>query len=182
MGKTLEQFKRELQRLNSTRKNTPVHSVGVRQAFLFLQSRKWKDVGKPVTEKQFQQIVRKVNERLGKLFIEKKELTFPCSMGKIEIRITKSIYYDRDGKLVLPKKVNWDATLKLWYEDKEAFENRFLVRDSYPKQYKLIYDRTNAAYNNKGFFDFSVNRNILRTLASMLREGNLETFMYGTVR
>lgn len=175
---TFEEFRAEIQRQKEPRRSKIKNSVGVRQAYLFLQKRKWEDVGQHITEKQFQQIVRKVNEELGRLFIEKKILTLPHQMGTLEVRTAKNqARYTKDGRLTLPKIVNWDATLKLWNDDAEAFKDKILIRDMHPQKIRIIYDRTTANYNNKNYFDFIVNRGIVRTLSSMMRDGTLETFL-----
>ena len=174
---SFEEFKAAVQKRNSKRRNKINNSVGVRQGFLFLQKRKWVDVGRPITEKQFQQIVRNVNKALSNLLIEKKSITFPHNMGTLEIRSRNNMArYSKDGKLILPKVIDWSKTLELWYSDKEAYDNKILIRDLHPTKIAIIYNRKTANYNNKNYFNFILNRNTQRVASSMLREGLLETF------
>lgn len=178
MEKSFEEFKGEVQKRTGKRNNNVKNSVGVRQGFLFLQKRKWRDVGQPISEKQFQQIVRKVGQGLSKVLLEKHYLILPQNMGTIDIRFTDNkAYYDENGKLCLPTIVNWDATLKLWYEDPEAYTNRLLIRDKFHTKIITVYDRSKATYNNKNYYNFIINRPIYRTMLLQMREGTLKTFL-----
>ena len=56
--------------------------------------------------------------------------------------------------------IDWNATLKLWYEDKKAYEDRFLVRMNVPEIYKVFYNKNTANYNNKSFYQFTPNRDL----------------------
>lgn len=181
MDKSFEDFRKEVQKVHASRKSTITNSVGVRQAFLFLQKRKWKDVGKPIKEQQFQHIIRSVNEKLGQLLIENKQLTLPQGMGALEVRLLNNRPRYRDGKLVLPQMINWDATLKLWYEDPEAMKDKVLIRDTMDLAVKVYYNKAGTVFVNKGYYEFLLNRNLRRLLSSMYREGLLDTFIYGTV-
>lgn len=178
MDKNFEEFKAKVQKRNAPRCNRIKNSVGVRQGFLFLQKRKWVDVGQPLTEKQFQQIIRGVNKALSDVFIEKKILTFPYGMGVLEARATSTAArYGADGKLIIPKPIDWDATLKLWYEDPEAMEKKVLIRSMQPSRIVMAYQKPEGPVVNKNYFTFYPNRAINRTLATLLREGTIETFL-----
>lgn len=177
MSESFEEFKAKVQKRNGKRRNTIKNSVGVRQGFLFLQKRKWEDVGRPITEKQFQQIIRGVDRELSKLLIDKRSITFPHTMGTLEIRsANNTARYTNDGKLALPRVVDWPKTLELWYEDQEAYKKKILIRDLHPVKVSIVYNRKTANYNNKNYFNFVLNRNTIRLASSMLREGLLETF------
>lgn len=177
MTKTFEEFKKELCNSSTPTMNI-TNSVGVRQGFLFLQKRKWRDVGQPITEKQFQQIIRNVDKALNDAFLENRILTFPLGMGTLEARSSSTkARYNSEGKLVIPKQVNWNETLKLWYTDPEAFENRILVRSNSPIKFDIVFEKSSLPINNKNFFTFYLNREALRKLSSMIREGVIETFL-----
>lgn len=178
MDKNFEEFKAKVQKRNAHRCNMIKNSVGVRQGFLFLQKRKWKDVGQPLTEKQFQQIIRSVDKALSNIFIDKKVLTFPYGMGVLEARSTSTAArYNAEGKLIIPKPINWDATLKLWFEDPEARASKTLIRSLQPSKIVIVYEKPEGPLVNKNYFTFYPNREIGRTLSIMLREGTIETFL-----
>lgn len=177
MMKTFEEFKKEVCKSDNPIMNI-TNSVGVRQGFLFLQKRKWKDVGRPITEKQFQQIVRSVDKELSDVFIKNRILTFPLGMGTLEARSSSTkARYNSEGKLIIPKQVNWNETLKLWYTDPEAFESRILVRSNSPIKFDIVFEKSNLPINNKNFFNFYLNRTALRTISSMIRERLIETYL-----
>lgn len=81
-------------------------------------------------------------------------------MGRLEIRKYPTII-TTDGKKVktnLP--IDWQATLKLWYEDEECMKNKQLVRINIPEIFRVHYNRNKANYNNKSFYQFSTNREL----------------------
>ena len=60
-------------------------------------------------------------------FIKGNDVTFPHRMGTLEARKIKSSISFKDGKLKTNLPVDWDKTLKLWYEDVESFNNKTLI-------------------------------------------------------
>jgi hypothetical protein len=62
-------------------------------------------------------------------------------MGTLEIRKKPARVSIVDGKLVTNLPIDWDATLKLWYEDKESFENKTLVRVESEEIFKVYYNK-----------------------------------------
>jgi len=51
---TLEEFKNKTKRVKDPRHHVISNSLGIRQAFSFLQRNKWFDIGRPLKEAQFQ--------------------------------------------------------------------------------------------------------------------------------
>ena len=98
-------------------------------------------------------------------------------MGSLEIRKRPTRVAIVDGKLVTSLPIDWDKTLKLWYEDKEAFDNKILVRIETEEVFKVYYNKQNANYNNKSFYEFKPNREIKRKLSKHAREGNLDAYL-----
>jgi len=173
---TFNEFARSLKYKDKPRKFRITGSVGIRQAFLFLQKRKWKEVGRPITESQFQHIVRDVNELLAFELVQNRSIILPHSMGEIEVRkYTRELKFE-NGKLVSKLPIDWDATLKLWYEDDEAYKNRTVVRFPRLEAYKVLYNRSSADYENKSYYQFTLNRTIYRLLGQQLSLGKLEGF------
>jgi len=62
-------------------------------------------------------------------------------MGSLEIRKKPSRISIVDGKLVTNLPIDWDATLRLWYEDKESFDNKTFVRVENEEIYKVYYNK-----------------------------------------
>ena len=102
-------------------------------------------------------------------------------MGKIELRkidITPKIV---DGKLVISKPIDWDRTLKLWYEDNEAFKQRTLVKVENNDLFKIFYNKSKAKFNNKCFYEFQVNRDIKQRLKKNIKLNRIDAFLCGKI-
>lgn len=170
---TLKEFKKQHKKVSDKRNHKIINSLGIRQAFLFVQRNKWFDIGQVLKESQFQQIVRQVNTLLAYEIMEGNEVVFPQKMGSIELRTLQARPTIEDGKLRISYPVNWDETLKLWYEDSEAYNNKILVYFDNPKGFKLVYNRAKANYNNKSFYQFSVNRDIKCIINRRIKQGKI---------
>nr|DAU83974.1 MAG TPA: hypothetical protein [Crassvirales sp.] len=50
-------------------------------------------------------------------------------MGTLEVRkIERNIRIGKDGEIITNLPIDWDSTLKLWYEDEESYKNKTIVR------------------------------------------------------
>ena len=174
--KKWKEFRTSVCHLNEHRTHKVSGSLGVYDAYKFLRKRKWLNIGRPLTEHEFYSIIRKVNDYLADSFLHGNDIKLPHRMGRIELR-----KYDArvgfDGEKVktnLP--IDWDRTLKLWYEDKEAYENKTLVKVEEKEIFKVYYNRQLADYNNQSFYEFNVNRELKRRLKQRIKEGKLDAF------
>lgn len=174
---TLEEFKKDTKKVSEKRNHSIKNSLGIRQAFLFIQSNKWFDIGRPLKEQQFQQIVRKVNNLLARELMNGNEVKFPKEMGSLEVRKYITGVRMKDGKLQVFYPIDWDKTLQLWYEDKEAYREKTLVRCLEPEMFSVFYNRAGSDYNNKSFYQFTANRDILRVLKKNIKKGNIDAFL-----
>ena len=110
-----------------------------------------------------------MNEALRDELIRTGRLKFPCKMGVLEVRKHPAVITS-DGKTIktnLP--IDWDATLKLWYEDKESLEDKTLVRVNVPEIFRVCYSKVRADYNNKHFYQFSTNRELKKLLKHVIK-------------
>lgn len=177
MGLTIDEFKNRHKRIKDKRVHKIIHSLGVRQAFLYIQRNKWFNIGKVLKEAQFQQIIRQVNELLAYELMNGNEIVFPQRMGSIELRTFQCTPLIKDGKVGVNYPVNWDATLELWYTDKESYDKKTLVRYNNKKGYKLLYNKADANYENKSFIQFNVNRDIKCIINKHIKNGSItDTF------
>ena len=174
---TREEFIREVRRLNDTRVHKVTNSIGVYDAYKYIRKQKWFDIGRPLKEGEFYRIIRKINEYLADELSRGKEINLPYRMGTLEIRKRPTRISIVDGKLVTTLPIDWDATLKLWYEDKESFDNKTLVRLENEEVFKVYYNKKEANYNNKSFYEFRPNREIQRSLTTHIKEGKLDAYL-----
>ena len=73
--------------------------------------------------------------------------------------------------------IDWDTTLKLWASDKEAYDNKTLIRLEEAEIFRVFYDKSKALYNNKSFYSFNLNRVVKLSLKRKLKEGVLDAFI-----
>lgn len=173
---TYEEFKSKVQHLSSSRKHKVTNSIGVYSSYKWIRKNNWLNIGRCLTEHEFYSIIRKVNDYLADSFLHGNDIKLPHRMGRIELR-----KYDArisfDGKKVktnLP--IDWDKTLKLWYEDEEAYKEKTLVKLEEKEIFKVYYNKQLADYNNQVFYEFNVNRELKKRLKQRIKEGKLDAF------
>lgn len=153
---TFEEFK--LKTTDKERHFKVKNSWGVYDYYKYYRKNKPKDKKFILTEKQYYAFFRRVNQLLAEDFISSNVLEFPYRLGKLELLQKKNRAYFVDGKLKISRSINWDATLRLWYEDKDCYNKKTLVYDDKQTSLLIHYSKENAVYNNKSFYEFKINR------------------------
>lgn len=177
MKESFKEFIAKTKKVNGPRKHKIKNSLGIRQAFLFLQRNKWFSIGRSIKENQFQKIIRSINILLAQELIKGNEIIFPERMGILELRkYQRNAYINKEGKLVITYPIDWDATLKLWYEDSEALKNKQLIRHTHKDTVKILYNRCSANYENKMFMQFNICREIRDIIRTKLKQGQIDAY------
>ena len=178
MKESLEEFKARIRKIREPRKHKVRNSLGIRDAFLYVQSNKWLNIGQSLNEQQFQRIIRNVNNLLAKELMNGNSIIFPERMGLVEVRKSKRyVRTNENGKIETNYRVDWDKTLELWSQDSESYQKRKLIRDLDSKNFfGILYNKTNANFNNKWYFTFKASRTIQRMLAQNIRAGQIEAY------
>ena len=170
-------FKSSIQHLQDNRTHKITNSLGVYDAYKYIRKNKWFDIGRPLTEHEFYQIIRRVNNYLAEELINGNDIIFPNRMGKLELRKRNSLpVIDKNGNLKVTYAIDWDSTLKLWYEDEEAFNNKTLVKIPERNIFRVKYNKDTANYNNKSFMEFQVNRDIKTRLKQKIKNNEIDAF------
>lgn len=160
----------------NTKKQAKVRgSYGVYDAYKHIRRNKWYDIGRPVTEKEFYSIIRGVNKLLADEIALGHKVTFPSRMGYLELRKVENGVSIVDGKLKITYPINWDETLRLWFEDEEAKKKKTLVRDESKFRYRVRYNKYDATYENKSFYQFDLNRFIKQKLKDNIKSNKTDT-------
>ena len=149
-------------------------SWGVYDAYKLIRKNKWYDIGEPVTEHEFYSIVRSINRLLADELALGNPVIFPYSMGELELRKLPVGVKFENGKLKNTYPIDWDSTVKLWYEDREARESKTLIRRDSKEIYYIKYNRYRATYKNQIFYKFQVNRFIKRALKDNIIKGKID--------
>lgn len=166
-----EEFRKLVQKASSPRQTKVSGSWGVYDAYKMIRKDKWEDTGRPLKEHEFYSIIREVNNLLAAEIVQGREIHFPSRMGKLELRKRESGVRLVEGKLRNTYPVDWDRTVRLWYEDEEARKDKTLLRNEDGTVYFVKYNKYNANYRNKEFYLFALNRKIKRALHDNIEKG-----------
>lgn len=169
--------RKKILKVSDSRQHRVTNSLGVYDAYKWIRKNKWLSIGQKLTEKQFYDIIRGINDLLADNLSNGTEVVFPHRMGKLEIRKKNvNTRIDEKGELHTNLPVDWDRTLQLWCEDKESLESKTLVRLEEKELFKVFYNRLKCNYNNCSFYEFHVNRSIKKRLKYSIKEGMIDAF------
>ena len=163
---TLGEFKRRIKKVNQPREYKVRNSLGVYDAYKYYRKNKPDSKEYVLTESQYFAIIRKINLLLVDELLMGNDVRLPKSMGTIEI--------GKDGKIHTNLPIDWDKTLKLWYEDEEAFRDKTLVRVEENEIFKVYYNRESATYNNNSYYEFLFNKDLKTRLKQRIKEGLID--------
>lgn len=170
-------FKSAIQGLQNTRAHKITNSLGVYDAYKYIRKNKWFNIDRPLTEHEFYQIIRRINNYLAEELINGNDIIFPNRMGKLELRKRNSLpIIDKKGNIKVTYAIDWDSTLKLWYDDEETFNNKTLVRFPEKSIFRVKYNKSTANYENKSFMEFQVNRSIKTRLKQKIKNNEIDAF------
>ena len=173
---SLTEFRKEILKVDQHRKTTINNSYGVYDAYKYYRKNKPADKKYILTESQYFAIVRKTNLLLVDELLNQRDIVFPYSMGRLEVRKnTPKVYLD-DNKVKSTYPIDWDGTLRLWYEDEEAKENKTILKKKEKAVFRIVYNKSKAFYTNKNYFEFKVNRALKLALRDVIRQGNFDAF------
>lgn len=165
-----EEFLSRVKKVDGPREHHVRGSWGVYDAYKWYRKNKPSDRKYVLTESQYFAIIRRINMALREELINGNDVKLPCKMGQLEVRKYLPTITTEGKKIKTNLPIDWNATLKLWYEDKEAYEDRFLVRINVPEIYKIFYNKNLANYNNKSFYQFTPNRELKLGLKHSIKE------------
>lgn len=172
----MDDFRKKVLKLDKPRQHKVNNSLGVYDAYKWIRKNKWLDIGRPITEHEFYTIIRQVNNLLAENFLKGRDIVLPHRLGTIELRKYETKMSFNNGKLHTNLPIDWDRTLKLWAEDKEAYKEKMLVKVEEKEIFKVFYNKGKANYNNKSFYEFEVNRDLKRRLKQRIKDGLIDAF------
>lgn len=172
------EFIRSIKKVKEKRNHKIKNSLGVYHAYKHYRKNRPKEKKYVLTESQYFSIIRKVNEYLGDLLVTGNDIVLPLRLGMLELRKSNSsITIDKNtNKIKTSLPIDWSRTLKLWYEDEECFTKKILVRIEEKEIFRVHYNRKKAKYNNKVFYEFSVNTNLKKRLKQNIKRGDIDAF------
>lgn len=176
----LNEFKRRIRKVNMPREHKIRNSLGVYDGYKYYRKNKPKEKKYVLTESQYFSIIRHVNNLLAEEIVKGNDIRLPARMGMIDIRkFDKVIKIDEKGKVHTNLPIDWNSTLKLWYEDEEAYKNKTLIRLEEQEIFKVCYNKDTANYNNKMYYEFVFNKDMKIKLKHRIKEGNMDALYIG---
>lgn len=173
----MDEFRKKVLKVNNSRIHKVTGSLGVYDAYKWLRKNKWLSLN-PITEHDYYTIIRTVNKILVNNFLKTGSIKLPERMGEITLRKYQAKITLENGKIKTNLPIDWDATLHLWAEDKDSYDNRVLIKAEEREIFKVLYDKSKALYNNKSFYTFEPNRDIKVALKTKLKKGVLDAFTF----
>jgi hypothetical protein len=76
---------------------------------------------------RFIEVIRRIHHHLIAKLLSGDDIILPLRMGRIEVRKINATLEVKDGKVKTNRKVDWHATLKMWYEYPHTKLNKQLV-------------------------------------------------------
>lgn len=174
----LEDFLKEIKKVNQSRVHKVNNSLGVYDAYKWIRKNKWLNIGRALTEHEFYSIIRKMNLALANKLLEGKEIQLPCRMGQLELRKYQGSFKIKDGKVKTNLPIDWNETLKLWYEDEDSHQKKTLVKMDQKEIYRIYYNKWSARYQNVSFYEFKANRDLKKQIEQRIKEGKLDAFKF----
>lgn len=172
---TLEEFRHEVLKVDKPRTHKVSGSLGIYDGYKAYRKTGYGSTGYRLSESQYFSITRRVNELLADNLVKGEEVLLPHRMGRLEIRkTTGEVRLNAEGKLVTNLPIDWDRTLKLWYEDEESFKNKTIIKVEEREIFKVYYNRGKANFNNKSFYEFNVNRELKKRLKQNIKDRKIE--------
>ena len=150
------------------------NSWGIYAVYKHIRKNKWYDIGRPLKEHEFYSIIRGVNDLLAEELANGNTVHLPHRMGKLELRKHKNGVSIVNGKLKIKYPIDWSETMKLWFEDSEAKKNKTLLRRDNNQVYHIRYNKYDANYENKSFYEFTLNRFIKLALKDNINQGKID--------
>ena len=172
----MDDFRKEVLKVNESRVHKVRNSLGIYDSYKWIRKNKWLDIGRPLTEHEFYTIIRQVNNLLADNILDGNDIHLPHRMGDIELRKYENIIEFRNGVLVDSLPIDWDRTLKLWYEDEEAYKNKTLIKMEEKETFRVFYNKRTANYENKSFMQFEANRNLKLRLKQKIKNKTIDAF------
>lgn len=173
-----EDFIKEVKKVNKKREYKISNSWGVYDGFKYYRKNKPNKPEYILKEVQYFAIIRKVNNILSDLLANGEDIIFPYRMGGLELRKYKPEVRLDGNKVKISAPIDWNRTLKFWYEDKESFKNKTLLKAEEKEIFKVFYNRGVANYPNKVFYQFKVNRGLKQKIKENIKENRIDAFSY----
>lgn len=170
---SLKEYIKNVKKVKESRKYKISNSYGVNDYYSYYKKNNKNYIDRTLYGK----IIEKINEEIINTLLKYKQYTLPYRLGKLEIRKKPVVLKYHNGKLINNMVIDWNATLKLWYEDKDAEKKKKLIKIPAKEIFIIHYNKAKAIYKNKCYYDYFPNRAFKQKLKTIILEGDTEAFL-----
>lgn len=136
-----------------------------RDEFKFKHKFMWKE--KIKVSKIIQDIGKEINEHVSM----GNAIDFPLGFGKIMVlKYKKQPIFDKEGNLKTHYYINWNETLKLWYENPEEHKKKTLVKELSDTAIRIKY-KHNFMHKDLYYLGFLPIHTMRKAIANNFKEG-----------
>ena len=177
MEQTLSEFRRAIRGPQTSRQKV-TNSWGVYDYYKHYRKNKPEGHKYVLSESQYFAIIRRVNQKLTEALLNAETVVLPLCMGTLEAYKKPFITKIKDGKAVTNRPINWDKTIKLWYENPDSYERKDVIYVEAEDQVTVVYDINAARYTNKSFYQFRPIKAFKQALQQMRRTTGFTAMPY----
>lgn len=176
MSQEYDDYIKEVKKVWGPREHRITNSFGIYDAFKFYRKNKLPDKKFVLTDSEYYEINRKCTQYLLEHLLRYSKVPLPLKFGDIELRsrALEGPKIDEWGRYINKAPIDWDATLKLWFEHEDARVNKILVRSNTKEITRILYLKRNAKYKHQRYVLFQPARSIKLLLKSLLEKGLIE--------
>ena len=152
------EFSKSKKKVNGSREHSIKNSYGINDYYKNYRETVTYTV-RLLDRTTFSNVFHDINDFIVDNFLEYKSVKFPWGLGSLVLYSRKATaQIDKNGKLIIKKPIQWDATMKLWFEDEEAHENKTLVRKEDEYVHLIKYSRKKMNIKNSRYIKMAVAR------------------------
>lgn len=168
---TFEEFEKVIRKKTEKRKHKIKNSWGEYDFYKWLRKRGWKDIGGLLTEKDFYVLMSDIFSQVADRVVMGESLKLPYRMGVIELGKKNGVVKYNEKGFYSNYQIDWQKTIKLWYEDKEAMQKKQLVRIVEKSIYKIGYFKKITP-----FMALFPNRTLKQRIKEAIKNNEIDAF------
>ena len=172
-----DSFIKKVKKVDKPRVHSILNSYGIEDGYKYYKTVKPDDEIYSLTLQQYSSIIKAFNNKIKSAISLGNRFVFPCRLGAIELRKRPTKVYLNEDKIKSNHPVDWDRTLKFWYEDEEAYNNRTVIRVEERNVFKIYYSKSTSDFINQAFYGFKVNRDLKMQLKKNIKDNKGAAFL-----